>query len=101
MAGHAREDFDLFGILDAFRRNAEIEHAAEREDRFHDSMGNPVVLDRVDEGPVDLQLVEWEFAQIGKAGIAGSEIVERDRCAARPELASAASTSIMIVPCRN
>ena len=48
-------------------------------------MGNPIVLDRVDEGPVDLQLVEREFAQIGEAGIAGSEVVERDPHAERSQ----------------
>ena len=71
---------DLLKLSDGFhtfRRDARAEMRGDSHDGPNDgcSIG---IADLADEGPIDLDLVEWETAQIAQRRIAGAEIVERD-----------------------
>jgi hypothetical protein len=67
------------GRLDALGHHPEPEALGEREDApdQRDAASCRGVLQRHDEGPVDLQLADREPLQVGEAGVAGPEVVER------------------------
>src|SRR5262249_25655989 len=68
----------LFLRLDAFGGDCKSERTSEPRDAFDDRgrfFGHAEVLH---ERLVDLNLVDWEAAQITERGIAGTEIVEHD-----------------------
>src|SRR6185437_16565528 len=66
----AGEKLELFGGLHALRHHRQIEPAPESDHRAHDGDGLLAVRKIGDEGPVDLDLVEWERLQIGQRRIA-------------------------------
>ena len=81
------EHRELLGALDALGDRVEAEAAAEAEERAQDRLRARIVLQRADEGAVELDLVEREAAQIAERGMADAEIVERDPHAQPLELA--------------
>ena len=81
-AGEPQQHALLLG-LDALGQQRQVERAAERHDRLHQRLAAGIAAERRDEAPVDLELVEIEALQIGQAGIAGAEIVERQPDAER------------------
>ena len=79
------DQFELLVGLDAFDhdRHAEVgrqpRHAAQQRQR-------PVAVDSLQEGAVDLHLLQREVMQVAQARIAGAEIVERNPHAERMQL---------------
>src|SRR5579875_3553943 len=76
----------LFGRLYTLRGDGEAERAAEPDDRFDDNGAFPGHFHRFEEGPVDLDLVEGEAAQIDQARIATAEIIEHHGDAQRAQI---------------
>src|ERR1700730_1319466 len=64
--------------LDPLGEDRKIERAAEPKHRAHDRGRLLVDIDRLDEGAVDLDLIEWKGSQIRQRRVAGTEIVHRD-----------------------
>ncbi|MCY1561828.1 hypothetical protein D9M68_991410 [compost metagenome] len=61
-AAELRQPFRLRFHLDAFGNHVHAQALAHRQDGADDVLGRPVLEDRGDEGTVDLELVEAEFA---------------------------------------
>jgi len=72
--------------LDALGGGFDAEARAERRDRLDDHGRVAVTVDVLDEGTVDLDLVERERAQVAERRIAGAEVVHRDAHAERAQL---------------
>src|ERR1700733_768178 len=72
--------------LDAFGNDRQPEALAEAEHRPHDRRRLLVVMDRLDDGSVDLDTIKREVAPVGKRRITGAEIVHRDFHAERLDL---------------
>ena len=88
VAGQLREDFGLVRRLNAFRRDRHVKFVGEHDDRVENLPGFPVVVVQCrDEGPVNLQFVEAELPEIAEAGLAGAEIVHRNRHSKLPQFA--------------
>src|SRR6476619_3503623 len=64
--------------LDALGDQAERQAVAHADDCTDDRHGLHIERQAADEGLVDLDLVDWEAADIAERGIARTEIVERD-----------------------
>ena len=71
--------------LDALNDQLDLKQAGQHRHRTDDRLGR-LGLDVLGEGPVDLDLVHRELAQIGQAGIAGAEVVQRDAHAGRRDV---------------
>src|SRR5205814_1889620 len=69
--------------LDTLSGDGYAEPLAEADDGTDDRLRIAVGVDLPHERTVDLDLVEWEAAQIAQARIAGAEIVHRDAHAER------------------
>src|ERR1700733_8941227 len=65
-------------FLDPFGGDGQSESAAKSEERTHQRIGVGLMLHAVDETAVDLDLVDLEVAQMIKAGIPGTKIVQRN-----------------------
>ena len=77
------------------------ERVAQSDHRAHDRGGVRIGAKILYERPIDLDLVEAEFLQIAKAGIAGPEVVHRKAHADRaqfPKIASVSSVSLSKTP---
>ena len=79
-ASRLREKPPLILGFDAFRRDRQSDGAAQRGNGLHDGGRIPVggVPERLDEGAVDLDLVDLEAPQVAQARMPASEIVQRD-----------------------
>src|ERR1700716_4625369 len=77
---------DLVQRLDPFRRGGDAETLAEAGHRLDDGGAIALVGNVLDEGAVDLDLVERKAAQIAQRRIAGAEVVHRDLDAESAEL---------------
>src|SRR5262249_14467761 len=72
------EQHELAGALDAFDDDREPQFAGKREDRPNDDAVALAGANLGNQPAVDLQRVQWQAAEIGKARITCSEIVESD-----------------------
>jgi len=63
--------------LDSLRRHSHAEAMAEPDDGPQHAAGRGRLVECSREAPVDLELGEGELAEIGEAGIAGAEVIER------------------------
>ena len=70
--------FALLLGLDAFRRRRHVAGGGDVHHRLDDRRGCAGAGDVLDEGAIDLDLVERETLQVAQRGIAGAEIVQRD-----------------------
>src|SRR3954467_11451011 len=61
---HSRQDID---ILYSFGRSGEVEAFRHSENAVHDLAALGILPDRLDEAPVDLDLVELQLAQVIEA----------------------------------
>ena len=74
-----------FGF-DALGDDAGAEHVREHADHVRDLGRGRIPIDAADEAAVDLDAVERKGAEIAQRGIAGTEIVERERRTERLDL---------------
>ena len=65
--------------LDALGHHLDLQRVGERDDGRDDGALVAVGGQLGDEAAVDLHLVHREAAQVGKARVAGAEVVDRDR----------------------
>src|SRR5690349_21665176 len=89
LAAELQEELALRLVLDPFGDHLHAERACEREDRAHDCAGTRIARrarELGDERAVDLERLQRELMQIRERGVAGAEIVERDRDARAAEL---------------
>ena len=68
----------MFCAFDAFGHGGEAEAVAEPDDGGGDLSAVPGVGHGADKAGVDLELVEGEELEMAEAGVAGSEVVERE-----------------------
>src|SRR5581483_1834420 len=80
------QETQLLTGLDTFRQHRQIQPAPDAEHRANDGRRLFVGVDRLDEGAVDLDLVEREGPQVRQRRVTGSEIVHRDAHAEGLEL---------------
>src|ERR1700722_18629695 len=77
VAHHRFELAELRCGLDAFGHHVHVERMGERDDRGHDRRAfGTLVIETVGKKAVDLQLLDAEALQVGKARVAGAEIVD-------------------------
>src|SRR5215472_18588325 len=79
LAQHAAGSLELAGLgflLDPFGHGAEAEALRQADHGAHDLHAARLGQHAVDEGAVDLQLVDAELVQISEARIAGPEIID-------------------------
>src|SRR5690242_18612606 len=69
-----RQEIELARRFYTFRQHGQAETPPEAQHRAHDGCRLTVHVDRLDEGSVDLDLVERESPQVGQGGISGAEI---------------------------
>ncbi len=72
------EELPLAVGFDALGDDCDVQAVAQRDDGMHDRRVTRLAGQFLHEGLVDLDLVEGQLLQVGKAGIAGAEIVERE-----------------------
>src|ERR1700743_68023 len=87
VAGFVAQELQLGVGLDALGQHRQTEAAAQSEHRADDGGCLAVGVYGLDEGAVDLDLVEREGTQVRQRGITGAEIVHRDADAERLDLA--------------
>src|SRR4051794_7629737 len=63
-------------LLDALGHDLQVQRAAEVDQPAQDRRHGLLVLDRADEGAVDLEDVDGELAQVRQRRVAGAEVVE-------------------------
>ena len=90
VAAPVGEQGQLRGGLDAFDDDLQLELAGQADHRPDDDPVARAADDVGDQPAVDLERVERQAGQIGEAGIAGAEIVDRDRARRRRAAAPAA-----------
>ena len=76
VAPHGLQEALLLGRLDALGGHGQAQCAAQMHDRMHQDGAFTGRLHGLEEGPVDLDLVEGEAAQIDQRRVAGAEIVQ-------------------------
>src|SRR5436190_1309861 len=76
-AAFSSQKFKLPFGLDAFGGDGDTKLRAQSDDRAHDRR-RVMVVDVMDEGAVDLDLVDGEAAEIAERRIADAEIVQRN-----------------------
>src|ERR1700704_6076401 len=74
----AFEKRELGGCLDALRQDRKTQRPAKSQHRAYYGGRLIVDIDRFDEGPVDLHLVEGKGPQVRKRRVARSEIIHRN-----------------------
>src|ERR1700756_306168 len=78
VAAFIAQPIELVHRFHALGRRRDVETAAKAGNRPHDRDTIGPHGNVLDEGAVDLDLVEWKASQIAQAGIAGTEIVHRN-----------------------
>src|SRR5262249_29872950 len=68
----------LLEILDAFCHHIHAHVARQVDERFDDGGGIAVGADRIHEHLVDLDDVDPELEHVGKAAVAGADVIDRD-----------------------
>lgn len=64
--------------LHAFGNRLQSQAACDGDDPAHDHASARIPIDVIRQAAIDLQIIEWQRLQIGKAGITRAEIVDRD-----------------------
>src|SRR5260370_41783764 len=86
IAEFGAQETQLLAGLDPFRQHRQLEPAPDAKHRANDGRRLFVGVDRLDEGAIDLDLVERECPQVRQRRVTGPEIVHRDADAKRLEL---------------
>src|SRR3546814_9245497 len=73
-------------MFDPLGHHQQPQRAGEVDDRTHDDAVAVVAVDAAGKAAVDLQIVDRQPREQRQAGIAGAEIVDRDRAAERADL---------------
>ena len=87
LASDARQQRCLLRGLHPFGDDAHLSAARQRNDHSHNRRAVGVGRDIANEGPVDLQGVEREALQVAQAGVAGAEVIHREKKSALLECA--------------
>ena len=88
---------ELFGGFHALGGGRHAHAVGERGNRAHDVERARILGDVLDEGTVDLDLVEREALQVGQRRISGAEIVHRDPDPERPQLMQHRKRGLLVV----
>src|SRR5690606_4728755 len=81
-----RHQIEVFlGRLDTFRHHGNAERQAHGFDGSKNALASRPTMDRADERPVDLELVDRQVRERGERGIAGPEIVDGQTDARLPQ----------------
>jgi hypothetical protein len=78
VASPGKEVANLGLTLHPFRHHLELQVMGDRENGIHQGRIILVIRNVLDESPVDLQLLQRQALEIGKRGIAGTEIIDRE-----------------------
>src|SRR4029079_1085053 len=73
------QEIELRRRLDALGDAAQSERMRQRDDRLRDRFVVAVLVETVDEALVDLHALDRQAGEIGKARVAGAEVVDGDR----------------------